>query len=843
MKSLIPIVVITSLVVLSFGPAHAQTEFSLDHVDGLLTPTTIMTGVDIKFHIRMTNIGCGNIMGYTSGFRIYSPDGARWDSTTAELKPGVDWTNMFDLIHGIYPFGITGSEADTIGFGGAKMFKDGIPDGFDEVVYEISTKVAHSESGKTICIDSAFYPPGGYFLWSTDGCDAFTPGWDGPHCFDLLEPSNYPPEMTNCPTELNVDHCSPATHTFTAVDPEGDNFVFEQTAGPGIIDTATGEWLFIPTLADVGSPILISVNGNDGLAGASCNLTLNITNVAPSIVCPVETVTVGKGNTVWVPVDASSNDCDPLSFNLIGVTPTPVGVVTVDPNTGRVTFETDDADADSSVVYAITVEVTDGNMSATCDVMITVFPIEPFEVQIERTHRTVQGGHESVDITLNKGSIAMGGFDFLVGYDASALSFHSAVPGEIPSDCGWEYFTYRYSHQGNCGEQCPSGQVRLVGIAETNSNPGHPTCFNGPDGSTLLTLDFLVSNDNNLVCRGLPIRFVWYDCTDNTISSKFGDSLFISRSVMEWDQYTNIADPEGDSYPTYAGAGITCTAGDKNIPARFIDFVNGSVEILCMDAIDDRGDINLNGIAYEVADAVVFSNYFIVGLDAFSISMAGQVAATDVNADDITLTVADLVYLIRVVIGDASPYPISNGKLSPVSASYSVSDAISVDAEMGAVAIVANGFVTPQLLAGNMEMGYNYDTVEDVTRILVYSLEGNSFSGEFLAGVNDIQSIEFATDEGAQVVTRKIPTNFTLNQNYPNPFNPSTTISASLPVASEYNLTIYNITGQKVAEFDGSQEAGELVIEWDASNVASGIYFYKLNAGSFSATRKMVLLK
>jgi hypothetical protein len=57
-------------------------------------------------------------------------------------------------------------------------------------------------------------------------------------------------------------------------------------------------------------------------------------------------------------------------------------------------------------------------------------------------------------------------------------------------------------------------------------------------------------------------------------------------------------------------------------------------------------------IGYEIADAVLFSNYFIRGLPVFTINQAGQVAASDVNADGLVLTVADLVYLIRAVVGD-----------------------------------------------------------------------------------------------------------------------------------------------------------------------------------------------
>jgi hypothetical protein len=88
-----------------------------------------------------------------------------------------------------------------------------------------------------------------------------------------------------------------------------------------------------------------------------------------------------------------------------------------------------------------------------------------------------------------------------------------------------------------------------------------------------------------------------------------------------------------------------------------------------------------------------------------------------------------------------------------------------------------------------------------------------------------------------------LPTSFELVQNYPNPFNPTTTIEMALPAASDYRLTIFNVLGQVVDRYEGFAEAGYVVVNWDATNYSSGIYLYKMEAGTFEATRKMVLLK
>ena len=88
------------------------------------------------------------------------------------------------------------------------------------------------------------------------------------------------------------------------------------------------------------------------------------------------------------------------------------------------------------------------------------------------------------------------------------------------------------------------------------------------------------------------------------------------------------------------------------------------------------------------------------------------------------------------------------------------------------------------------------------------------------------------------------PSSHVLWQNFPNPFNPSTVISYSIPVSGDVKLTIYNLLGEEVIRLvDSFQSAGIQNATWKASGASSGIYFYRLQAGEFIQTRKMVLLK
>ncbi len=88
-----------------------------------------------------------------------------------------------------------------------------------------------------------------------------------------------------------------------------------------------------------------------------------------------------------------------------------------------------------------------------------------------------------------------------------------------------------------------------------------------------------------------------------------------------------------------------------------------------------------------------------------------------------------------------------------------------------------------------------------------------------------------------------LPDGFALHQNYPNPFNPTTTISFVLPRKSDYRLSIYNIAGRKVTQIIGKGSVGVNQVIWDAGEMATGVYLYKLTAGDFVASRKMVLLR
>jgi hypothetical protein len=110
----------------------------------------------------------------------------------------------------------------------------------------------------------------------------------------------------------------------------------------------------------------------------------------------------------------------------------------------------------------------------------------------------------------------------------------------------------------------------------------------------------------------------------------------------------------------------------------------------------------------------------------------------------------------------------------------------------------------------------------------------------------DLDGVEEIVNEAPVSATpmAQVPTVFALHQNYPNPFNPATEIKYDLPKDVHVTLKVYNVLGAEVATLvDADQKANFYTVSWDASELASGVYFCTLNAGDFKSVKKMVFLK
>ena len=160
--------------------------FWIDGAYPLTSEGKLPTGQDVTFFIYALNNTNYNIAGMTNGFKVYSPEGADWNSTVGTTMPDHPWDSWFDLTFSINPFSCDGSGADTVGFGGSRLFSTGLPSGFDDTAYTITIgPIASSETGKMICLDSSWYPPTNRWKWTAGASGDFYPVWGGPYCWTI----------------------------------------------------------------------------------------------------------------------------------------------------------------------------------------------------------------------------------------------------------------------------------------------------------------------------------------------------------------------------------------------------------------------------------------------------------------------------------------------------------------------------------------------------------------------------------------------------------------------------------------------------------------------------------
>ena len=159
------------------------------------------------------------------------------------------------------------------------------------------------------------------------------------------------------------------------------------------------------------------------------------------------------------------------------------------------------------------------------------------------------------------------------------------------------------------------------------------------------------------------------------------------------------------------------------------------------------------------------------------------------------------------------------------------------------VTIDSSSFVasptTLTILPGSMDFLFvMFTPLEQRSYLGVLSIMSNARTSPTNIPLSGVGWFVESVDQG------DVPTEFALRQNYPNPFNPTTTIVYDLPAQAMVRLQVYNLLGERISEVvNTTQPAGRHVISFDASGLPSGVYLYKLSAGEYLATRKMVLTK
>lgn len=669
-----------------------------------------------------------------------------------------------------------------------------------------------------------------------------------------------PPIFTSVPAlSVNKNHCSAYTFDFNATEGGNDHPADPVTfsASIGTINPTTGQ-LAVPTIMTCGSTTVTVTATNSCGSTADHTFEITWTNSKPNataqippagLVCPAGKQASYDFNTV------DPDPCDAAFWTITALDPI-VNPPSIS-GTGLFKWLTDSSEAGLTKSFSATITDQCGGAD-TALFTVQVLDHIPQILTIEKTHNSQLGTVEEVSIIRQIGSAQIGGFDLLVAFNSVPLNFISAQPGDALNACGWEYFTYKYIPTDNsCGWNCFESLVRISAIADVNNIAGSPSCNQLGENAELVKLRFYIAIDPNFECFYLPIRFAWLDCSDNSTKNIAGDSVWISSRVFDLENTDPFNDPNYEITDTvcsseisYGGACADCD--DASSSVRDIFFRSGGVDLSCTE-LEFFGDVNLNGIAYEIADATLLAEYFTGGLGVFTKNVVAQIAETDANYDGFVLTPGDLAYLLRVIVGDAQPFQ----KLHPFEVTARV-DAlggiVSIDSPDPIAAVHMTFNVPEEIVIDNYtQLQLNYAVRDGKLHVLLWSgIE--SLDASIPAGINEIIKVHGATLDSIEISDyhgnmmssmlsrRALPTEFALAQNFPNPFNPVTRININLPVLSNWSLDIFNVTGQVIESFTGT-DIGIVGVDWDARRHPSGIYFYKVRVGSWTASKKMLLLK
>ncbi len=267
------------------------------------------------------------------------------------------------------------------------------------------------------------------------------------------------------------------------------------------------------------------------------------------------------------------------------------------------------------------------------------------------------------------------------------------------------------------------------------------------------------------------------------------------------------------------------------------------------------GDLNLNGLNNELDDAMLFIEYFLNGICVFS-HIEAQKASTDANYDEVQSHISDLIYILNRVAKIPLPYRY-NSKIVDTAKIIIEQDIIRLSGiDIGGLYITTKGNPTSKFDKLEMEVKFQYYPEADITKLLVYSLDGKFLKDGELFGldVNDILELQVSTKDGRRVYIK----GYSKEKGSPdevssiiilrNQFGYSSAIAFHHLKSQKLLLEIYNVLGNKIFESDKFYSAGKVEINWEGVDnngdpVSSGVYFYKLTTGDITKTEKLILVK
>jgi hypothetical protein len=679
--------------------------------------------------------------------------------------------------------------------------------GRGEVAWLHFTVADQAPLGATIAIDTGYFSDAGVlnFIGGPGGETAFQPAVE-PGAVHVVPP-NRPPVFAPAGKHV-VREGDSLTFGLAASDPDGDAIrltLLHPPVGARFTDLGNGQgrlsWRapFTGPYSASGGPMRLVFAADDGEDVTRCAVPVSLVNVnrPPVLTLPDTLWSEAFDSLVWS-VAAQDPDLDFVVLTVTGV-PQPAGVQLGNPL--EIRWRPTQADTGTYPVRFYADDQNGGHADQAAVLRIT--PGHRLALEID----TVSGYSDQVVTLL----IHMQNRELISGFE---LLFHLDPTAVTVTDVGragtrienWEMFAVTEDYAGHPGE------IQIMARADIND--GSPTAMLDPGEGPIAAVQLHLISDVNFAGLSFPARFVFHTAQANTVMDAAGETVFQDEIA-----YTH-------------GAVLIRVYEDKLI-----------------------GDINLNGLAFEVGDVVYFANYFSNPV-LFPLSYA-QRANSDVNGDGTPATIADLVYMINIVTGGAAPKAAPGGEAR---ATWAIDDsgALWLESEqaLGAVYVELRSAREPEpgpALAGmTVKSGHE----GGLRRLVIYSMAGAAVAtdaGPLLLGLGGAEIVAIrasdATGFAVDLAPRAVrPERATLLGNYPNPFNPTTSIRFALADPGDVKIEIYNLLGLRVRSLGGRFPAGEHDLVWDGRDrsgrpVASGVYFYRFSHAGNQHVRRMLLLK
>ena len=564
-------------------------------------------------------------------------------------------------------------------------------------------------------------------------------------------------------------------------------FENEQNIGDNSWSDSLGANLIIPQL----------IPGNFSILGGGINM--------PPVIGYIGSQSVAEGQLLQFNVIAHDPDADPLTITARDLPPNATFPAAQGDSLVSSTFRFTPDFTQGPDTFLVTFSVSDDHNNVTeLPVQIIVFDQPNDRIVISSDQGGIPGATDRAVNVLLQNTGAIYGAQFEILYDPLVID----IP-EVNS-------TYRCTNMW------------------FNSNQ--------PEPGRIIVLIFSVGIDSIAAGQG-PITELIVDVNDDTT---FGPTDIVFQYATE------VIDSVGTS---------------KDLDAEGGYFT-----------IDRFGDGNLDGVV-NVGDCLSIVAY-IIGVHSYD---QRQMEAADFNGNGFVDIgdLQDIVNFILEIIGLPQGSPegppvvvelLATGTPSGgfISVPLNVELPVEASAVQFEIRYNSDNLNCTGLVLGEMasDMAIDYNVTDEVIKCVIYNLGGGDFgpaSGELaelefeLTGsgfdpASDISISDFAivnpSADFMQVeIKGQLPERFTLNQNYPNPFNAATNISFNLPEGGQVKLQVYDLLGRSVVTLqDGFLQAGSHTMVWDGRSaagfdLASGVYFYRLQAGSFDKTKKMLLIK